>query len=133
MKEGTRTRGRWYERIPAQDRIAIDAVAKWLRPVRWQWFVTLTFPWNVRVDTADRKLMELINMLERALHTNICIVAGKEAKPSSHGRNVPWHFHILMTSHVPIPKATIKAGWDRLARLRISDQKSISLPDSAWI
>ena len=38
----------WYTAIPERDRIVIDATAKWLRPVPWQWFVALTFPGNVR-------------------------------------------------------------------------------------
>ena len=71
----------WYSRIPFHDRRAVDAVAKWLRPIPWQWFVTLTFPWDVRDATAVRKLRLLLNELEttpiRAMEYEPVPVAGQ--------------------------------------------------------
>lgn len=58
-----------YTLIPERDRMVVDAAAKWLRPIQWQWFVTLTFPWNVKGETADVKLKEWLNLIERALKT----------------------------------------------------------------
>jgi len=73
----------WYTAIPERDRIVIDATAKWLRPVPWQWFVTLTFSWNVRGETADLKLKQWLNTVERELKARVCFVASKQCKPPS--------------------------------------------------
>ncbi len=115
----------WYNLIPERDRLVVDAAAKWFRPVAWQWFITLTFPWNVRSETADAKLKEWLNIIERTLRTQICFVAGKERKPRSHGMEVPWHFHLLVTSMVDIPKMLVEDTWrdlvSRPARRRQED------------
>jgi hypothetical protein len=34
-------------------------------------FITLTFPWNVRSETADAKLREGLNLVERTLDTSL--------------------------------------------------------------
>jgi hypothetical protein len=104
----------WYSRIPENEHRVMDAAARWLRPIPWQWFITLTFPWNVRDQTADRKFKELINFLEKSLGTSVCFVAGKESKPKVDGINVPWHFHVLMASHASIPSSAIEYFWKRL-------------------
>jgi hypothetical protein len=104
----------WYERIPAQERAAVDAAAKWLRPVRWQWFISLTFTWNVRGETADRKFKKWVNLVERGMRSRMCFVAGKERKPSSHGMEVPWHFHVLVTSLAEAPKELLQKKWTGL-------------------
>jgi len=106
--------GNWYSKIPESERCVVDAAAKWLRPIPWQWFVTLTFPWNIRYETADRKLRELINNLEKSLGTSVCFVAGKESKPKVDGVSVPWHFHVLMASHASIPRSAIEYFWKQL-------------------
>jgi len=103
----------WYDRIPSRDREGVDAVAEWIRPIPWQQFVTLTFPWNVSEETADRKLREFINHLERKLKTRICFIAGKEGA-SKQGAKVPWHFHLLLTSVEQIPVSLIADIWRRL-------------------
>jgi hypothetical protein len=104
----------WYTLIPEKDRIVVDATARWLRPVSWQWFVTLTFPWNVTSETADAKLKQWLNLIERTMRTRVCFVAGKERKPRSHGMEVPWHFHLLVTSRVDIPEELLRGGWRTL-------------------
>jgi hypothetical protein len=81
--------GTWYTAIPKRDRAAVDAAAKWLAPVPWQYFVTLTFPWNVREETADSKFRQFMNTVERELRHSVCFVVGKERKPQSVGMEVP--------------------------------------------
>jgi len=104
----------WYTLIPEKDRIVVDATARWLRPVSWQWFVTLTFPWNVTSETADAKLKQWLNLIERTLRTRVCFVAGKESKPRFRGMEVPWHFHLLVTSMVDLPKGLLVDTWKDL-------------------
>jgi hypothetical protein len=104
----------WYTAIPERDRIVVDATAKWLRPVPWQWFVTLTFSWNVRGETADLKLKQWLNTVERELKARVCFVASKECKPPSFGMEVPWHFHVLVAAQVSIPKELREGTWRHL-------------------
>ena len=123
----------WYSRIPAHDRQVVDAVAKWLSPVPWQWFVTLTFPWNVRSETADRKIKKWLDTTERELRARVCFVAGKERKPTSHGMTVPWHFHLLITSNVAIPEDRLKENWIALTGhgVRRSDESDDERDDES--
>ena len=102
-------RASWYQRIPPHDRLVVDAVAKWLRPVPWQWFLTITFPWNVRSETAVHKLCSFINELERFSRANACFVAGQESKPRQCGVSVPNHFHLLLASHATLPREAVEA------------------------
>lgn len=107
----------WYKQIPYQDRQVVNAVAQWLRPIRWQWFVvTLTFSWRVTDETADGKLHNWLNAIERDLKTRVCFVAGKERKPESHGIECPWHFHILVTAQISLPKEMLERHWYRTIR-----------------
>lgn len=101
----------FYERLTPRDRIAVDAISKWLRPVGWQWFVTLTFPWNVKSETAVCKLRQCIDGLERHHRARVCFVAGQESMPRRHGMSVPNHFHLLLASHAPLSAEAIKALW----------------------
>lgn len=119
----------WYDRIPETERRSVDAYAKWLKPIPWQLFVTVTFPWNVTSETADRKLKELINALERDLRDSICFVAGKERKSLSAGMSVPWHFHVLMTAHRPIPPNLVEDSWRKLVRPHAKRVDGISVVD----
>jgi len=109
-------RSGWYTRLSRRDRRLVDATAKWLRPVRWQWFVTLTFPWNVRSETADRKLRELINLLERHHREVISFVAGKESRSRIGSSRIPWHFHLIVTSRVTVSKEALECYWLGLIR-----------------
>ena len=126
-----RPSNQWYQIIPPQDRAAVDAVAEWLKPVDWQWFITLTFSWNVRAETADQKFKDWVNRVERDLRNRMCFVAGKERKPDSDGMKVPWHFHVLVTSLVPIPRSLLELHWTRLVgsgRSAIVD--GVAVPES---
>lgn len=105
----------WYQIITPEDRVAVEAAAEWLRPVSWQWFVTLTFPWNVRAETADRKFKSWVDLVEHDLRSRMCFVAGKERKADTHGMNVPWHYHALVTSLAPISGELLQRHWIRLA------------------
>ena len=69
----------WYNLIPERDRQVVDAAAKWLRPVPWQWFVTLTLPWNVRSETADAKLKEWLNLIERTMRPGSALLSARNA------------------------------------------------------
>lgn len=62
----------WRDRISVKVRQGVDAVSRWLRPVDWQLFATLTFPWNVRAETADKKLRQLVNLLEKTYRARVC-------------------------------------------------------------
>jgi hypothetical protein len=103
-----------YDRINQQDRDVVDAVANWLRPIPWQWFATLTFHWNVRSETADLKLRQWINTIERETRERMCYVFGKEKKGPSLGKTVPWHFHLLATSKADLPKELLESVWQKL-------------------
>jgi hypothetical protein len=120
----------WYTLIPDRDRKVVDATAKWLRPVPWQWFVTLTFPWNVRSETADAKLKQWLNLTERTLRTKVCFVVGKERKPHSYGMEVPWHFHLLVTSMVDIPKELLVESWTTLVSPAARRQQEVEVVGS---
>lgn len=112
----TDDRRQWYTTISWRQRSVLDAAAKWLWPVRWQWFVTLTFPWNVSADVADRKLRELINLLEREHRATVSLIAGKESRSRHDGSRVPWHFHLLLTSRIAVSREAIECHWLRLIR-----------------
>lgn len=104
----------WYTRISIEERRVLDATSNWLRQIPWQWFITLTFPWNVGAETAASKLKQWLNTLERQLRTQICYVAGMERKPETHGIEVPWHFHLLVTAQVALPQDLLSDTWEQL-------------------
>jgi hypothetical protein len=120
--------GNWYQRMPQTDRRTVDELAEWLRPIDWQLFVTLTFPWNARSETADVKFKSLINSLERTMQTSVCYVAGKEAR-SKAGAVVPWHFHALLASLAPIPASLVKLCWMESVGRTPSDLQADDLVD----
>lgn len=98
-------------------------------PCPWQWFITLTFLWDVRNETADAKLKEWLNLVERTLRTRVCFVAGKERKPRSYGMEVPWHLHILVTSLVVMPKKLLEESWRTLvspAARRLQEAEAVN-------
>jgi len=101
----------WRQRVSARDRQTSDAVAQWLRPVPWEWFVTLTAPWNLRPETADKKLQQWRNSLEKLSRTNVCFAAARESKSTSYGIRVPCHFHVLLVSQMLLSKETIEFCW----------------------
>jgi hypothetical protein len=98
--------------IPVKETVA--AIAAWVSPIRWQWFITITFPWNVREETAIKKLRELASVLAKAAHAHVCYLAGQESKSAHNGEQVPVHFHLVLTSHAPISKEAIEAAWSGL-------------------
>lgn len=91
----------------------MDALATWLRPIDWQWFLTVTFSWNVRSETAVQRLKSFINDLERFCRANVGFVAGQESRTRRDGMNVPSHFHMLMTSNIRIPREALEDLWLR--------------------
>ena len=67
-----------------------------------------------RSETADAKLKEWLNLVDRTLWSRVCFVACKERKPHSPGMEVPWHFHILVASLVAMPKKLLDESWRTL-------------------
>lgn len=77
----------WLQRLSAQDRKAVDAIVHWIKPVPWRWFITLTFPWNVRWQTAVKKLRQFAQRLEEHTKARVCFVTGQESRPAQLGMN----------------------------------------------
>jgi len=116
----------WYTRIPYIDRLAVDATSNWLRPIQWQWFVTLTFHWNVRRETADKRFRNWINSVERSVGSRVCFAVGMERGPNRHGITAPWHYHLLVTATVDLPKELLEDKWldlNRCSKMRKEDGK----------
>src|SRR5258708_3315810 len=100
----------WYDDMQRRDRVIVDAVAEMVRPIEWQYFVTVDFPWDVRPETADGKFNAFINELERGMKTRIGYVVGKESRSKS-GAAVPLHFHCCLTALKPIDGSQIENIW----------------------
>jgi hypothetical protein len=103
----------WYRRIQGSELETVNALAEWLNPIPWQLFATLTFPWNVTSETADRKLREFINCLEKTLRSRVCHIAARESE-SKTGAAMPWHFHVLLASLETIPTHLVNSTWLKL-------------------
>ncbi|WP_263383600.1 hypothetical protein [Granulicella arctica] len=115
-----------------RDRRFNESVADWVRPIPWQLFVHLTFPWNVRSETADSKFREFVNDLEKTLKTRVCFIAGKEGR-SKNGPTVPFHFHVAMTAAITIPLDLVKTTWRNLiGRSNASELKDDSVRVDPW-
>jgi hypothetical protein len=87
------------------------AVAEWLRPVPWQLFATLEFPWNAKPETASHKFAHLINAMERSLRTRVCSLYSAETRSKS-GAIVPLHFHVAFTAARTIPCQLVAGIWN---------------------
>jgi hypothetical protein len=109
-----------------RDQAIADAIAELVRPIEWQYFVTVEFPWNVRPETADRKFNALINELERSMKTRIGFLVGKENRTKS-GAPVPWHFHCVLAALRPIDASKIEAIWCRLVHRTKSPEQDVVL------
>jgi hypothetical protein len=86
------------------------ALSEWLKPIKWQHFATLEFPWSARPETAVAKFASFINELEKTLRTRICVVYGAETRSKS-GATVPLHFHAAITAMKPIQAQLIVDLW----------------------
>jgi hypothetical protein len=86
------------------------AISEWLKPIKWQHFLTLELPWSARPATAIAKFSSMLNKLERAIRTRACVVHGAETRSKS-GATVPLHFHAAMTAVKPIPAQLIVDLW----------------------
>jgi hypothetical protein len=104
----------WPQRLSARDHEAVDAIVEWVKPVPWQWFITLTFPWNVSWQTAVRKLRQFARGLEKVTKAKVCFVAGQESRPAQYGMNVPYHFHMLLTGQEILAQEAIVEIWQGL-------------------
>jgi hypothetical protein len=86
------------------------AVAEWLRPVPWQLFATLEFPWNAKPETAALKFDQTIDTMEHSLRTRVCCVNASETRSKS-GAMVPLHFHASFTAARPISRQLVAGIW----------------------
>jgi len=84
--------------------------AEWLKPIPWQLFATLEFPWKVRPETANAKFSEMIDSLERSLRTRIGYLYALECRSKS-GAIIPPHFHAAFCALKPIPRELLKNLW----------------------
>jgi hypothetical protein len=103
--------GAWSNRLSEPDRRLVDAVNDWLAPIEWQFFVTLEFTWDVRSETAHSTLKEYLRRIGEQIREPVCFIAGMENESKATGMRVPWHFHLLMTAHRPIPMDLLKQIW----------------------
>jgi hypothetical protein len=86
-------------------------VAEWLRPVPWQIFATLEFPWSAKPETAGHKFAHLIDMMERSLRTRVCSLYAAETR-SKYGAIVPLHFHAAFTATRTITCQLVAGIWN---------------------
>ena len=107
--------------IPARDRDVVTTIEKWIHPIPWQWFITLTFPWEVREETAMNKLRQFANELERFARTSVCFVGGRESRSKKTGMSVPHHFHLLLVSRGVVTAEDIGMIWRGLVARRRSE------------
>lgn len=119
--------GHWYRDMFWAERRNVDAAAKWLSQIDWQWFVTLTFPWNIRSESADAKLKSMLNQLEKHHRANLGAVIGKESRSRHDRSRVPWHFHLLIASSAPVSKESIEMLWVGLIKNRSQPDSVASL------
>jgi hypothetical protein len=120
--------GSWYQRLQGNERQVVEEFAEWLRPVPWQQFVTLEFPWNARHETANNKLKELMARLGKELNTRICYVAALESE-SKTGMPLQQHFHVLLASLSTIPGSLVRSTWMAVVGRTSSDPKKSDLVD----
>ncbi len=91
----------------------------WLRPVPWQFFVTLTFAFQLSDAQANRIFLEYIDRIERHLRAPIAFVRGDEKKFSGCGKpGAPRHYHLVMTSTVPLSPDWMRSTWEAVAGRR---------------
>jgi hypothetical protein len=90
--------------------VAVE-VAEWLRPVAWQLFATLEFPWSTKPETASKKFARLIDSMERSLRTRVCSLYAAETRSKS-GAIVPLHFHAVFTAARTIPCQLVAGIWN---------------------
>ncbi len=101
----------WLRAVPPEDRHALQVTGDWLRQIQWQYFATITFPWNVTDSTANSYFRRWMDTIEQTLRTRVCYVAGMERGSLTARIRIPWHFHVLVTALVPIPADLLEGAW----------------------
>lgn len=112
----------WYSVLSLEDRQFADAVALWLAPVRWQYFVTLEFTRDVVPATAIATLKKYMSRVGEAHREPICFVGGLENESKVTGMKVRRHFHLLLTAQLPIPATILKQHWRDLVGVGAKDR-----------
>jgi hypothetical protein len=97
----------------------VEAVAAWANPVAWQHFMTITFPWNVTSETADKKFKALLGAMEREMRAPVAYVSAMEGRAKSGGK-VPLHIHAALAAQAPIDVPRMEATWTQLTGRRQS-------------
>lgn len=91
-------------------------LGRWLDGLRWQFFVTLTFPYEVSTNRARMILAAFIDQLERGSRGSIAYAGALETEHYSGCEMSPVrpHFHLLMSSERGLDAAFIRKGWTTL-------------------
>jgi hypothetical protein len=92
---------------------------QWLKLVPWQWFVTLTFAYQVSDQQANQIFLEYINRVERQLRAPIIYVRGDEKRYSGCGKpGAPRHYHLVMASSGTLNPRWMCERWEAIAGKR---------------
>jgi hypothetical protein len=110
---------RWYDRENwpyAKDRERLEYYASWLNQIRWLFFCTLTFAWEVSDLQAEGIFKEFVNRLERSLRSSVTYVRGSERRMPGAGFSAcPRHFHLLLACTASVAPHFIEELWMSMA------------------
>lgn len=106
----------------ASDRQFVKEYAWWVKEVHWQLIATLTFERKVSDYEAEGIFSDFTNCLERMLKADVCYVCGSEKRFSGCGKPASGrHYHLLLTSAVPMRPAIVKFVWQSVTGNRNDD------------
>lgn len=92
---------------------ARNALADWLRPWPWDWWMTLTFSAHIQPERASFLLKCYLRELEETHGDQVSCLIGREQKTWS-GCGSPAgrvHFHLLLASPFHLTEAALKDLW----------------------
>jgi hypothetical protein len=96
-----------------------EEYARWLSSFPWQWFVTLTFAYQVSDCQAHAIFQKYISQVEVTLHSPIIYVRGDEKRFSGCGLpGAPRHYHLVMASATELDCQWMRQRWEALAGKR---------------
>ncbi|HWR14156.1 MAG TPA: hypothetical protein VN577_04980 [Terriglobales bacterium] len=100
--------------LPVQrNRENAAGLGKYLETMRWQFFTTLTFPYEVSQNGATAKLAMFIDNLERSLGGSVAYAGGLDTRDySGSGMTaVRPHFHLIMSLETKVDPSFIRKAW----------------------